>query len=166
MKHLYALSTTALIVTLMATPSMANERSKVMTKTEDGRIIERSIETKRGTIQSRNEITKTGDKTWSGTRTITGPDGKTKTITTEGMKTEDGFEKTQTWTGKDGETKTRHIEHQRGENGVTRTVTGPNGETHTSTGATGREAHRNMRKERHDNRRENRQERRQNRGYN
>lgn len=160
MKHLYTLSALAVIAVLSASPAMAEERSKNVTKTENGRIIDRTIETKRGTISSHNEITKTGDKTWSGTRTITGPDGKTRTVTTEGVKTENGFEKTQTWTGKDGTTKTRHIQHERGENGVTRTLTDSKGETHTSTGATGREAHRNMRKDR----REHRQEKR--RGYN
>ncbi len=165
MKHLYTLSAFAVVAALVASPVMAGERSKNVTKTEDGRIIDRTIETKRGTISSHNEITKTGDKTWSGTRTITGPDGKTKTIETQGTKTENGFEKTQTWTGKDGETKTRHIEHQRGEDGtVTRTLTDSKGETHTSTGHNGREAHRNMREDRREGRREHRQEKR--RGYN
>ncbi len=160
MKHIYTLSALAVIAALAVSPAIAGERSKNVTKTENGRIIDRTYETKRGTVSSHNEITKTGDKTWSGTRTITGPDGKTKTIETQGTRTENGFEKTQAWTGKDGETKTRHIEHQRGENGVTRTLTDSKGETHTSTGATGREAYRNMRKDR----REGRQEKR--RGYN
>ena len=165
MKHLYTLSALAVVAALAVSPAIAGEKSKTVTKTEDGRIIDRTIETKRGTVSSHNEITKTGDKTWSGTRTITGPDGKTRTITTEGTKTEDGFEKTQTWTGKDGETKTRHIEHQRNDDGtVTRSVTDPKGETHTSTGQNGHEARKNMRQERRDGRREHRQEKR--RGYN
>jgi hypothetical protein len=141
------------IMLAVAFPAFANE--KTVTKTEDGRSISRTIETKKGMVSIRNDIKKTGDGTWSGERTITNPDGTTRTINTKGTKTESGVHKEQTWTGKDGTTKTRTVDVNKNEDGTyTRSVKGANGTEHSSTGNTRKEANKKMREERKEKRKE------------
>ena len=159
MKHLYLLSAFATVAMLISSPVMAYEKNKSVTKTDNGRVIDRTYQTKKGEVKSHNEITKTGEGTWNGTRTITGPDGKTKTITTEGTKTENGFNKTQTWTGKDGETKSRTVEQHRNDDGtVTHSVTDPKGQVHANTAPTGKGARQQFRQERRERLRDRRQQ--------
>ena len=149
MKSTYLLSAVAVSALLISSPSMAYEKNKHVTKTDNGRVIDRTYQTQKGEVKSHNEITKNGNGGWNGTRTVTGPDGKTKTITTEGAKTENGFTKTQTWTDKDGAQKSRTVEQQRNADGtVTHTVTDPNGQVHTNTAQNGKMARQEFRQER------------------
>lgn len=139
------------LVSVVSFPVLANE--KTVTKTEDGRTISRTLDTKKGTVKIDNNIKKTGEGTWESTRTITGPDGKTKTIDTKATKTETGIHKDQTWTGKDGEAKSRSVDINKNQDGsYTKKVTASDGKTYESTGTTRKEAHKHMLEQRKDKR--------------
>lgn len=127
----------ASVMALITSPVMAdNHRNhdRHVTKTENGRDVTGSVETKNGTATYENHIEKTGEGTWSSDRTVTGADGTVRKIHTEGERTENGFEKHQTWTNKEGEERTRNLSVTNNPDGtVTRTVTTPNGKTHSMT---------------------------------
>jgi hypothetical protein len=128
-----------IVFNVSSLPVLANERT--VTKTEDGRSISRTVDTKKGEVTIQNDVKKTGEGTWDSTRTITGTDGKTKTINTKGTKTETGVHKEQTWTGKDGTEKSRTVDVNKNEDGTyTRTVKGASGKERSATAATRKEA--------------------------
>ena len=159
MKNILTITGLTILCVSISADAFANERK--ITKTENGRVIERNIETKRGSISSKNDITKTGEGTWKSERAITGPQGNSKTIYTEGQKTESGISKTQNWVGKDGTEKSRTVGIIKNEDGsYTRNVTGADGQNRSVTAGTRREANKQMRQERREQRKQNRENKR------